>query len=81
MELMKKGVHAATVVVLFLIALILDIFTALHDSEVVPMVMYLSCSLVGIVPILAAAYDALVRKQVIVSQIIDLNCLMFSCSG
>jgi hypothetical protein len=64
MELMKQGFHAGVVVVLFLIAMTIDLFTPLHNSDIYPMIAYLACCLVGIVPILTAAYIAIRRKQV-----------------
>jgi hypothetical protein len=51
------------VVLLFLIAMITDFLTP-QDSNLYPMIGYLACCLLGIVPILTAAFDALCRKQV-----------------
>ena len=63
MKLVKQGSHAALVVLLFLIAMITDFLTP-QDSNLYPMIGYLACCLLGIVPILTAAFDALCRKQV-----------------
>jgi hypothetical protein len=64
MRLVKQAAHAGVVVCLFFIAMILDLFTPLHNSDIIPMIGYFACCLVGIVPILTAAYVSIRRKQV-----------------
>ena len=58
----EQGTHTGVVVTLFLTAMVLDVFTA--TDTLLSMIGYLACCLVGIVPILTAAYTALRRRQV-----------------